>query len=81
MTYQEARAALQAEHEAAQQAEGAYQQVLKQIKEQYGCGTLEEARALLVKMDKKSEEAERIYNEELNKFRGKWSHHLASAAE
>jgi hypothetical protein len=52
--------------------EGVHQERLNQLKSEYGCDTLEEAKALLEKKQIKAKQAERKYEDALNRFEEEW---------
>lgn len=53
-------------------AEGALQQILTQLKEEYGCKNLDEAEGLLASLREKLTETEEEYEGALEKFQKKW---------
>lgn len=57
-------------------AEGAYENVMQQIKDEFDCDTLEEAENLLEKLQAQAEEDEQSYNEAVKNFNDKWSEKL-----
>lgn len=56
----------------ADEMKGAQDQLQKQLKKDYGCETVEDARKLLRKMKKEQEKLEKQYEEEMNRFHKKW---------
>lgn len=52
--------------------EGAEQEHLKTLKEDFGVADLKEAKKLLAKLDKEAAEAEREFVKELKAYREKW---------
>lgn len=53
-------------------AKGAYEQILKQIKDEFGYKTLKEALELLEELNSKNEKLKKAAEEELKKFKEKW---------
>lgn len=53
-------------------AVGARDQLLEQLKEEFGCKSLKDAKSLAVKMRKELDEAEQVYENELARFKEKW---------
>jgi hypothetical protein len=76
---------LQQEVETAQQnankAKGAYEQVLKQIKDQFKCKTLEQAEQELKRLRGEEVKAKRKYEKEMAKFKEKWKDQLEDEEE
>jgi hypothetical protein len=54
------------------QAEGALEQLLKDLKEHHGCDSIEAAEALLAKLEKEEKELEAAYNTEVAAYKEKW---------
>jgi hypothetical protein len=54
------------------QAAGALSQAMKQLKDELGCETLDEAKDLERKLSKQLSRAEKDYNQELETFEEKW---------
>lgn len=67
---------LQKEHEEAQQsasrAEGALQQLMRQLKTEFGCDTLEQAQEKLTELQTQKDKMERIVNKRLQAYEEKW---------
>ncbi len=63
----------------AAQAKGAFEQLMKQLKEEFGCRSVEEAQKLLRKLEKEAEEAEESYLEVEAAYKKKW--HGSGAGE
>ena len=57
----------------ANQAEGALGQVMKQLKDEFGCTTLAFAEKKHKKLQKQAEEAENTFGNAIEKFEEKWS--------
>lgn len=53
-------------------AEGALEQQLKKLKEEFDCETVEQAETLLVTLKKEEAAAESAYNEKMVEFEKKW---------
>jgi predicted nucleic acid-binding Zn-ribbon protein len=53
-------------------AEGALQQAMKQLKDEMGCDSLDEARELEKKLSKQVKKAETDFESELESFEEKW---------
>ena len=60
----------------AAKAQGAFEQSMKELKETYGCNTLEEAFELHTQFQADAEEAEAEYEAALEKFETKWAEQL-----
>lgn len=60
----------------ADKAEGALTQALARLKEEYGCGSIEEAEALLVDLEQKAKKAEERCVRMLHEFEKKWGDKL-----
>jgi predicted nucleic acid-binding Zn-ribbon protein len=60
----------------ADKAEGALNEQLKHLKEEFDCDSIEEAEAYLVELEKKVAAAEKIYRKELKEFRKQWGDKL-----
>ena len=56
----------------ADRAEGALQAKMKQLKDEFGCDTLEEAETLLAEKNKALAQSEADYERELFAFQEKW---------
>ena len=56
----------------ADRAQGAYEQVMKQIKDEFACDSLEKAENALKKLKAKEIKAKEEFEEELDAFRTKW---------
>lgn len=54
------------------QAEGAYNQLLKDLKEEFGCDSIEAAEAKLVELEVQEKAAEEAYQTELTTYKEKW---------
>ena len=52
----------------ADKAEGALNQIMKQLKDEFNCSTLEEAERMLKKMKKKSKELQKQFEEAIEKY-------------
>jgi len=62
-------------------AEGAYENVMQQIKEQFDCDDLEQAETLAEQLKKQAEEAEQKYNAALDAFNAKWEKKFDSVSD
>jgi predicted nucleic acid-binding Zn-ribbon protein len=60
----------------AAKAEGALGQVLKQLKEEFKCNSLEEAETLLKRMQKKEKEAQQELDKAMEEFETKWAEQI-----
>lgn len=58
------------------QAEGALKQVMSDLKEQFGCETIEQAQAKLAELELQEKAAETAYNVELEAYKAKWGDQL-----
>lgn len=58
------------------QAEGAAAEMLRQIKDEFGVGTLEEAEALAKKLDRKANRLKDESDQELARVKKKWKDQL-----
>jgi len=56
----------------AAKAEGALEQILKQLKEKFGCNSLKEAKALLKQIQKKEKKAREELDQAMKDFKAKW---------
>jgi len=54
-------------------AEGALEQLMARLKEEYGCKTLSDAKELAGKLENEAAEATRKFNKELEEFEEEWS--------
>ena len=61
----------QAQQEA-NRAEGALEQVMKQLKEEFGCITLEDAKKKLKSLEKQEQKARTDFEEAMEEFEEKW---------
>jgi hypothetical protein len=52
----------------ADKAQGAYDQILKQLKDEFGCSSLEEAQLLLKKMKKKEKKIVKEFDEAMEAY-------------
>ena len=57
-------------------AKGALEQILKQIKKEFGCKNLKEAEALLKKLKEQETKAKQKYEKALTKFQDEWKEQL-----
>jgi len=57
-------------------AKGALEQILKQIKKEFGCKNLKEAEALLKKLKEQETKAQQKYEKALTKFQDEWKEQL-----
>ncbi len=57
-------------------AEGALEQAMMKLKKQYGCKTLEEGRALLVKTEKDCKRKRAKFDKAMERFDGEWGEKL-----
>ncbi len=57
----------------ADRAQGALDKLMDELKDEFSCGTLEEAEKMLAGLEKKAEKAERDYVRKLAAFEEKWS--------
>ena len=62
--------------EAAAKAKGVYEQKMKELKEKYGCNTIEEAEQKLEQMEQELEELEEEFDEAYKEFMDKWGDKL-----
>ena len=62
-------------------AEGAMTQLLKQMREQFGCSSVEEARGLLSKVEKEMKELEKRFQDEYRRFTEEWGEELEKLGE
>lgn len=60
----------------ADEAKGARDQLQKQLQNDYGCGTLDEAKKLLIQLNKEKEKLEKEYEEGMAEFKKKWGDKL-----
>jgi uncharacterized phage infection (PIP) family protein YhgE len=72
MTFEKLKAKVEALQRRADRAKGALEAAERRLKEEFGCSTTEEAKALLKDMDSKLETAQEKYNEELKAFEKEW---------
>jgi predicted nucleic acid-binding Zn-ribbon protein len=56
----------------ASEAKGSLKQVMKQIKDGFGCSTLKDAKLKLKKLEKKAEQLEETFQTSLDEFEEKW---------
>ncbi len=57
---------------AAERAQGAFDQIMKQLKEEYGCKTIREAEKLRDELGEKRDRAEAVFNKSLKAYEKKW---------
>ena len=57
-------------------AEGALEQQMQKLKEEFDCETIEEAQKMLRNLEKQEKKAEEEYEKELTKFKEKWKDEL-----
>ncbi len=62
-----------------QKAAGALEQTIKQLKEEFGCRTIEEAKKILAKLKKEEDEIEEELDDEIPAFEKKWEDVLKDA--
>jgi predicted transcriptional regulator len=63
----------------ADKAAGALSEQMKRLKEEYGCGTIKEAEALLKKLNVQADECEAKFRKLLKKFEDNWADILEQA--
>lgn len=71
--YQELKDRVDTAQQRADRARGAYEQQLKQLKEEFGCATVKEARAKLLELGEREKELQAKLNSQLKRFEKKWS--------
>ena len=57
-------------------AEGGLKQVMSDLKENFGCETIEQAQAKLAELELQEKAAETAYNTELEAYKTKWGDQL-----
>ena len=62
--------------EEASKATGALDQIMQRLKDEFDCSTIEEAKNLLKKLEKKSEKEEKEFETALEKFENEWKEQL-----
>lgn len=62
--------------EEASQAEGAYNELLSQLKKEYGCANIKSAQALLKKLETEERGLEEELDTKLKEFEHKWGDRL-----
>lgn len=62
----------------AAEAEGTRKEILRRLKEEFGCASLEEAKAMLAELQEKERKLGAKYTKLFKDFREKWSHVLAT---
>ena len=60
----------------ADRAQGNLDQIMKQLKNDFDCDDLEEAKAILDKLEKELEETESEFDEAISEFEEKWGDKL-----
>lgn len=60
----------------AERAEGALQETLQQLQEEFGCSSIEQAEALLQSLEEEEKRVQQKLDQVLEKFREKWSDYL-----
>jgi len=60
----------------ADRAEGALQQVMKQLQEDFGCSTLGEAKKKLKILERQKQEARSDFENNMRKFEEKWKDNI-----
>jgi len=60
----------------ANKAEGALQQLMTRLKEEFDCSTIEQAEELQAKLQKQTEKAEQEFEEAYNLFKEEWGSKL-----
>lgn len=56
----------------ADRAQGAYDQLMERLKKEFNCKTLEEAKILLVKIQRQREEAGKVFQTKMDDYKRKW---------
>ncbi len=56
----------------AERSRGAYDQLLHQLKEEFGCASVKDAKTLLSKLEAKAEKAEKEFQTALAGYERKW---------
>lgn len=57
-------------------AEGALEQQMSKLQEEFDCNTIEKAETLLKALETEEKKSENVYNKELEKFKEKWDDKL-----
>ena len=60
----------------ANRAAGAVEQLMGELYEKFECSTLDEANALLARLEKQAQAAEEVYRDELTYFESEWGDYL-----
>lgn len=72
--YNELKEAVEAKQQAAERAQGAFDQALKQLQTEFKCATIDEAKAKLVELQKKEEAAAAAFEAKLKEFQEEYGH-------
>lgn len=56
----------------ADRAQGAYDQLMERLKKEFNCNTLDEAKTLLVKIQRRREEAGKAFQTKMDDYKRKW---------
>lgn len=59
----------------AERAQGALSQLMSQLKEDHECDTLEEAKSLLTRLEKKLAQEEKVLTQAIAEYQAKWNDH------
>lgn len=74
--YLSLRKRVEAAQREADEAEGAIKEVTKQIKNEFGCSTLNEAKKLLKQKQKQEVSAKKAFDDAVEEFEENWSDEL-----
>jgi len=74
--YNELKEKVEDTQKKADRAQGNLDQIMKQLKNDFDCDDLEEAKAILDKLEKELEETESEFDEAISEFEEKWGDKL-----
>ena len=71
--YMELKKRVEQAQQEVSKAEGALEQIMKQLKKDFGCATLEIAKRKLELLEKQSQKAKTEFEDAVDKFEQKWT--------
>lgn len=73
-TYNRLKTAVDAKQKEADQCQGAFDLAMKQLKTDFDCDTIEEAKAKLARLEEKETAAKEAFEAKLTEFQKEWGH-------
>lgn len=71
--YQELKSTAETARKSADEAAGAHKQLLKQLKEEFDCETVKEAKVLLAKLEREESEANTALSKAMAAYEKEWN--------